>query len=132
MHSLQKHELMLLIMTAHQLALLHFYRLKSKTNRTSFLGFSALFNYYYIKMWLIFKFKVEITSKKLLIMFLVAKLTLNLWIKMFLTISKKNTLGKIPETISENRMSNYRLLKTLFKKNVNKRRNGYWKLNNPH
>lgn len=29
---------------------------------------------------------------------------------------EKNTLGKIPETISENRMSDHRLLKTLFKK----------------
>lgn len=98
MHSLQKLHLEISItwVKVHQLALP---QAESKTNRTSILGFTASFNYYYIQIWLIFKLKEEITSKKLLIMFLVAKLTLNLWIKMFLTIWKKIHLGKFPKQL---------------------------------
>lgn len=129
MHSLQKLHLEISItwVKVHQLALP---QAKSKTNRTSILGFTASFNYYYIQIWLIFKrrnnFK-EVTdnvpSSKIDSKFVNKNVPYDL---------EKNTLGKIPETISENRMWDHRLLKTLFKKNVNKRRNDYWKLNNPH
>lgn len=45
---------------------------------------------------------------------------------------EKITLRKIPGTINGKRMSDHRLLKTSFKTNINKRGNGYWKLNNSY
>ena len=45
---------------------------------------------------------------------------------------EKIALRKIPGTINGKRMSDHRLLKTSFKTNINKRGNGYWKLNNSY